>query len=371
MSFHQTYEFQAIDRPLTAAELAEVRRISSRATVTPTRFAVSYDWGDLKASPHDMLRRWYDVHLYRSSNGASFALKVPAGLLDAATLDDFACEEVLTGKSASEHRILTWTLEDDDGGGWIDDADVASEFDDLIGIRAALLRGDLRPLYVGWLAGVDQLDDDDLEPPVPPGLCAADDPSSALARFLGVDADLLAAAAEASPAVNKRREAERARAWVESLPTNEKDAAIASWLGYGGPEAQVALQQRHGLWLRASAQGGKAAERRTVGALRDRAEALCESRQKAEAERTARARIAHLEAVATRSGAMWTDLARLRENHSQSARRQVIALLEDLRDAAQHAGTGSAFDAKLAAFVAEIGPTRALYQELKAKKFIR
>jgi hypothetical protein len=38
MSEYQSYEFVALDRPLTAEEVAELRAISTRAEITPTRF---------------------------------------------------------------------------------------------------------------------------------------------------------------------------------------------------------------------------------------------------------------------------------------------------------------------------------------------
>ena len=37
MSEYQYYEFQAIDRPLTQGEIAELRKLSSRASITPSR----------------------------------------------------------------------------------------------------------------------------------------------------------------------------------------------------------------------------------------------------------------------------------------------------------------------------------------------
>ncbi|MDH3316099.1 MAG: hypothetical protein OER43_10075 [Gammaproteobacteria bacterium] len=38
MSEYQYYEFQAIDRPLTQSQMRELRSVSTRATITPTRF---------------------------------------------------------------------------------------------------------------------------------------------------------------------------------------------------------------------------------------------------------------------------------------------------------------------------------------------
>ena len=51
MSEHQVYEFLATDRPLTDAQMRELRDISSRADITSTRFWNEYHWGDLKADP--------------------------------------------------------------------------------------------------------------------------------------------------------------------------------------------------------------------------------------------------------------------------------------------------------------------------------
>ena len=48
MSEHQCYEFVALDRPLTPKQMAELRAISTRAEITPTRFWNEYQWGDLK-----------------------------------------------------------------------------------------------------------------------------------------------------------------------------------------------------------------------------------------------------------------------------------------------------------------------------------
>ncbi len=50
MSEYQ-YEFLVVDRPLTAAEQAEVRQFSTRARLTANSFTNEYHWGDFKGSP--------------------------------------------------------------------------------------------------------------------------------------------------------------------------------------------------------------------------------------------------------------------------------------------------------------------------------
>lgn len=64
MSEYQYYEFVAIDKPLTAAQMAELRSRSSRAVITPTSFVNEYHWGNLKGDPLDWMRRYFDAHIY-------------------------------------------------------------------------------------------------------------------------------------------------------------------------------------------------------------------------------------------------------------------------------------------------------------------
>ena len=44
MSEYPYYEFLALDQPLTHKPMAEVRRFSSRARITPTRFVNKYNY---------------------------------------------------------------------------------------------------------------------------------------------------------------------------------------------------------------------------------------------------------------------------------------------------------------------------------------
>jgi len=56
VSEYQYYEFQAIDRPLTAKELSELRSYSTRARITPTSFVNDYSSGSFKGN-EDALRQ--------------------------------------------------------------------------------------------------------------------------------------------------------------------------------------------------------------------------------------------------------------------------------------------------------------------------
>jgi hypothetical protein len=78
MSEYQYYEFLAVDRPLTAAEQAEVRQLSTRARITATSFTNEYHWGDFRGDPHLMMARYYDAHLYLANWGThQIMLRLP------------------------------------------------------------------------------------------------------------------------------------------------------------------------------------------------------------------------------------------------------------------------------------------------------
>jgi hypothetical protein len=78
--------------------------------------------------------------------------------------------------------------------GWYDASELLP---DIAPMRSLLISGDLRPLYLAWLAcyGEDEL----REPPVPAGLGKLPPALEAMAEFYELSEDLLAAAAERSP----------------------------------------------------------------------------------------------------------------------------------------------------------------------------
>ncbi len=45
MSEYQYYEFLALDHPLNRKQMADVRKWSTRAEITPTSFTNHYEWG--------------------------------------------------------------------------------------------------------------------------------------------------------------------------------------------------------------------------------------------------------------------------------------------------------------------------------------
>src|SRR5205823_10695021 len=77
----------------------------------------------------------------------------------------------------------------------------------------------------------DYADEDELEPPVPPGLATLTGPQRALADFLRLDDDLLAVAAQTSPAATPTdHDDAQLAAWVKNLPLAEKNRVLVSMI---------------------------------------------------------------------------------------------------------------------------------------------
>jgi hypothetical protein len=294
MSEYQYYEFAAIDRPLTRAEMAQLRAVSTRAEITPVGFVNHYEWGDLKADPSDWMRRYFDAFVY-TANWCScrLALRVPLATFRKAELKSFATRHTLAIEASKEHWIIDWSLDEseshdrfsmDDGNGWMRR---------LAPLRDELLRGDLRPLYLGWLAAAGELGDDAQEPEVPPGLSDLSPPQQALIEFIEIDPDMLAAAAAgsatASQAVDSKEDEEsrsaRLDAWLDEW-SREEMAAMLKLIARGqGREAERQTRSRHAAWLKAQDQTSTAAAlRRNVRQLRQLAQSASGVRRQREAE---------------------------------------------------------------------------------------
>ncbi len=198
MSEYQYYEFLAIDRPLTEEQMQELRSVSSRAEITPTHFSNEYNYGDLKADPRQLLERYFDAHVYVANWGTRrLCLKFPVDLLEIDELEPYcASEQTSLGKTGTFTVLDVWS-ETEDYEGWVEGAGWMAA---LAPIREEILRGDFRGLYLVWLLAAqnEELDAEDTEPPVPPGLAKLPAALRGLAQFLRLETHLVEAAAEVS-----------------------------------------------------------------------------------------------------------------------------------------------------------------------------
>ena len=379
MSEYQYYEFVAIDAPLTTVQMAELRARSSRAVITPTSFVNEYHWGDLKGDPTDWMRRYFDAHIY-VANWCScwLLLRVPKDAFDVKTLNSFATPSSFTVEQAGRYWILGWELSEgqdddrfgaEDGRGWMGR---------LASLRDELLRGDLRPFYLGWLAGVSagEIDDAALEPSPPPGLSRLTAAQRSLVEFLEIDPDLLAAAAsgdQPQPDGDIGGEVDM-DAWIAGLPDNDGRIVIKQLLMGRAQQAERQLQSRFLAWQREQGPDIETSPaRRTVAALRELTKSAAETRnqqqaaqlKQAEAKRQA-ARASYLRTLASDFERCWEAAHARAERGTAAAYDDVQRALVDLADAYTLCASRAEFERCLPAFMAKHGKRGALVRRLVA-----
>jgi hypothetical protein len=292
MSEYQYYEFLAIDRPLTDQQQAEVRALSTRAHITATSFTNEYHWGDFQGDPARLMERYYDAHLYLANWGTHrIMLRLPKAVLDIEQAQRYCVGEQVNTWTSGGHLVLDFTSEAEEED-WEDH--VERSLSAIVGIRAELAAGDLRPLYLAWLSAYgswerdedafDYEEEDALEPPVPPGLASLSAPQRALSDFLRLDDDLLAAAVEASPPAQPIQHDRKAlAAWIGALPAKRKDALLLRVIEEDGAKVRWKLLREFG----GEITGQEVETGRTVAELLDNAAARRHVREQQEAAQRA------------------------------------------------------------------------------------
>ena len=195
MSEYQYYEFQAIDRPLTKIEMAQLRTYSTRARITRTSFVNDYSWGSFKGDATAWMDKYFDAFLYLSNWGTHvLMLRLPTNLPNAKTARLYAVGDHAAARARNGNVVLTFQSENEDSEDWMEDEGWLAS---LISVRAELARGDLRALYLGWLlcAQSGELNSSNLSPPVPAGLAKLSASLASLVGFLRIDESLIQIAA--------------------------------------------------------------------------------------------------------------------------------------------------------------------------------
>jgi len=348
MSEYQYYEFQALDRPLTERDMRELRRYSTRATITSTRFVNHYAWGDFKGNPTTWMERYFDAFLYVANWGTHvLMLRLPKRTLDLETLRRYLVGRSASARVKGDHVILELCADDDENDDWDDDG--TGWLPSLIPLRADLAGGDLRTLYLAWLLCVqnDEVPADSLEPPIPPGLAKLTAPLKALADFLRIDGDLIAAVSEGSDDPSRDETSIRElRRWTAALPEAEKTELLVRVLAGEASLLREDLLRRYrgDAGALKPARGGRtvselcsAAERRTEDRNRKAAERA--SREKARREREkAAARAEYLTDLEKRDPKIWDEIRTMIATGKPADYDEAVRLLGDLRDLGTRSG---------------------------------
>jgi hypothetical protein len=303
-------------------------------------------------------------------------LRVPKDVFDPGTLQAFATRYALTVERTDTHWMLEWALNESENYDRFGEEDGRGWMGRLAPLRDELLRGDLRPLYLGWLAGVSagEVDEAATEPSPPPGLSRLTAAQQSLAEFLEIDQDLLTAAGlddREAPDSYVRDDAEQ-DAWIADLPAAERTAVLKLLLTGDARHAERRLKLRFLAWQREQRPVGEPElRRRTVAELQKLAKSSAETRKqreavqrkKAEAERQAK-REAVLRTLASDFERCWQAADARAERGIASAYDEVKRNLGDLADAYRLCASRADFDRALEPFMGRHGKRGALVRRL-------
>jgi hypothetical protein len=362
MSEYQYYEFVAIDQPLTEDQQAELRGISTRALITPTSFVNHYEWGDLRADPRRLVEGYFDAFLYLANWGTRrLAFRLPVDVFGppaTAMLNRYLIGDYSTAWTTGGHAVVDLSTGDDDSEydeDWLDGSGLLAS---IVPVRAEVMTGDLRLLYVAWLLAVvnGEVDEEEVEPPVPPGLGQLSAALRMVVDFLRIDLDLVAVAAELSAPLSINDTLTELSDWLAQLPAESKDALLVR---VARGEGKVRAELLAGCRRAAAPFGAVGKGGRTAGELLAWARGRREGRQRAardEAARRAakrrisaeRAREVHLTELAGRQDQAWNEVTELVERRTGADYDMAAALLCELAEVCRRRGTSEEFAARIA-----------------------
>jgi hypothetical protein len=335
MSEYQFIHFLAVDRPLDDDQLAFMRQQSTRARISRREFTNEYHFGDFHGDPAKMLRRGFDLHLHYANFGIRrLMFRLPGGLpCDRPAFDAFRVKHALDWRAdkKGEGGILELDPEGDADTYEEEVYDPSELLPEIAPLRGLLIGGDLRPLYVGWLACAD--DDELLEPPVPAGLDKLPRSLEALAELYEVSGDLLAAAAEHSPPLPKATGAPDAlETWLAGQSQTDLRKLVRRLLRDDAATvraetlARIRDETKTSSWPTAE-------PTRTLAELREKAGTLRESRFEQEQRVRDAARRKRLAAVAADPAKAIARANRLVKARTIDAYEQAAEELAELREA--------------------------------------
>ncbi|NJR51110.1 MAG: hypothetical protein HC780_17555 [Leptolyngbyaceae cyanobacterium CSU_1_3] len=374
MSEYQYYEFQAIDCPLTAAERSQIQKLSSRVNLTSTQASFVYNYSDFPGDPKKVLTQYFDVMFYIANWGSwQLIWRFPKSLIDPAVFQPYCIPHVISVSTTSKWVILDIDI-NDEAGDWVDGEGWLSQ---LVPLRSTLLQGDMRLLYLAWLRATNSveidLEDDPIEPPVPPNLHKLSAPLQAFVELVGLDPDLVMAAAQAS-STQKLAAEPPLETWISSLSEAEQREFLIKFARQE-PHTDLQFIQRLKELAKSSSSGQTApvGQRRlselTEIAVKLRlaqsATAKQPQREQKEQDAAHKKRLKELEILAPKEAETWKKVWELVALKRVKPYDDAIKLLIDLRDLANHQERSTEFTQQVQQLRAEYANLTGFTSRLK------
>jgi hypothetical protein len=384
MSEYQRYEFMTIDRPLTREQLDAVNALSSHIEASSTHALIEYHWGDFKHNPIKVLHEFFDGFLYWANWGSpQLAFRFPHGILPADLIDGYDLEDFVTFTRHPDYDILDIQFGEMEGPDeWID-----YELGSLIAMRDELMEGDLRSLYIVWLAaqimieGYDEEEDYDEEeieddeeddeisvPPVPPGFGTLTAAQQALAELLQVPQELLVAADRHSKAAAPSTKDDVA-VWVKLLPPERQNDYLVR-LAHNEPGlSRLLVRELRELGQGKSRAAPSTGEHVTYATLLAESKAIKAQLEREKREQAQAARLRHLREIHDHQDAYWQQVEQAVTRGTGTGYDEALQLLVELREAAEQFKETQEFQERFRAWVRPHLRRPAFVKRLQDRKF--
>jgi hypothetical protein len=128
-----------------------------------------YNYSDFPGDPQKVLTQYFDVMFYIANWGSwQLMFRFPKGLVDPALCKPYCLQNAIAVSTTSKWMILDIQIHNEEGiQDWVEGEGWLSQ---LVPLRADLMQGDLRLLYLAWLRAVDSVnvkqDPNRLEPSI-------------------------------------------------------------------------------------------------------------------------------------------------------------------------------------------------------------
>jgi hypothetical protein len=374
MSEYQRYEFMTIDRPLTRVQLDAVNALSSHIEASTTHALIEYHWGNFKHNPIDVLHKFFDGFLYWANWGSpQLALRFPHGTLPVDLIDGYDLDDFVTFTQYPDYDILDIHFgEMEAPDEWIE-----YELGSLIAIRDELMEGDLRALYIVWLASQsmrgsydeEEEEDDEISvPPVPPAFGTLTAAQQALAELLQVPQELLVATARHSNAAVSSTDNDFA-AWVKLLPPDRQYDYLVRLARNEPGLSRLLVKELRGLSQDKTRAMPSTGEHVSYATLLAESKAIKAQLEREQREQEQLARQRHLQDIRDHQDDYWhqVDLAVMRS--TGPGYDEAVRLLIELREVADHFKETQEFQERFRAWVRPHLRRPAFVKRLQGRKF--
>ncbi|MEM9217981.1 MAG: hypothetical protein AAGD25_27025 [Cyanobacteria bacterium P01_F01_bin.150] len=365
MSEHQVYEFKALDGTLSAKDKEYVRGLSSRAKVSSNSAYFVYNYGDFRSKPQLLLDRCFDVMVYFASYGVrTVMLRFPKGSISERSLQPYTIDYLIETSSTEKSVILKLNIVSEDYYVWIDDDE--SWIDELSELRAEILQGDLRSLYLSWLkAGLAEDAPpaaELMEPPIPPNLKKLSPALDSLTKFFKIDDDMIAIAAESS--ASKKAKKEPIADWIAALSERDRNAYLLR-VAQGETHVGAELMQRLRKEFGSTPKTNGVTTGRTFAEIIALADTQAEEREKKEKAAAEQLRKTYLQSLVPKVDRLWADVFRLIGYKQAKPYEEAVEILKDLKDVARMQGRSNQFRDRMAKLMSDYSSRSGLLRRIR------